>query len=460
MAGSARGEEIPIESLDQCLQWAQSGAKPRDSFKIGTEFERIAVGPDGLPLPYEGVASIRSLLQGLADQFSWTPFLEHGRPIALARDGASVSLEPAGQFELSGAVLATVDEFRQELTSHLRETAAIADPLGIRFAWVGLNPLQTAHQTPQMPKGRYAIMRDWMPRVGHHGLDMMHLTCTVQTNLDYESDADAAELLRAGHLLSPVFLGLFANSPWRHGKDTGMATYRGHLWRDVDPARCDTRKLAFERGTTLADHVAWTLDVPMYFLSGTAADGSVSYQGLDGKTTFRDFWERGIDGRRPTLADWEVHVSTVFPDVRLKKWVEIRQADVVPPAALPALPALCKGLLYDLPARRAAMALLGDGDALIDREALRQAACQHGLAGVSGGLSVRELASACLDLARQGLERLARTSGTDHNAASALDILSEIARGDRPEFWQVTRQRLLAGGASLLSVADPALPPS
>lgn len=457
MAGSARGEETPIESLDQCLQWAQSGAKPRASFKIGTEFERIAVGPDGLPLPYEGTASIRALLQGLADRFGWEPFLEHGRPIALARRGASVSLEPAGQFELSGAVLATIAEFRQELDDHLRETAAIADPLGIRFAWVGLNPLQTALQTPQMPKGRYGIMRNWMPKVGQHGLDMMHLTCTVQTNLDYESDADAAELLRAGHLLSPVFLGLFANSPYRHGKDTGMATYRGHLWRDVDPARCDTRQLAFDRRTTLADHVAWTLDVPMYFLSGTDPDGSVSYQALDGKTTFRDFFERGIDGRRPTMADWEVHVSTVFPDVRLKKWVEIRQADVVPPQALPALAALCKGLLYDLPARRAAMSLLGDGDTSIDREALRQAACQSGLSGQSGGLSVRELATACLDLARQGLARQAAETGTDADAASSLDILSEIAFGHRPEFWQVTRQRLRTGGASLASVADPAL---
>lgn len=457
MAGSARGEEIPIESLDQCLQWAQSGAKPRASFKIGTEFERIAVGPDGLPLPYEGPVSIRALLRGLADRFGWEPFLEHGRPIALARGGASVSLEPAGQFELSGAVLATVEEFRRELQNHLQETAAIADPLGIRFAWVGLNPMQTALETPQMPKGRYGIMRNWMPKVGQHGLDMMHLTCTVQTNLDYESDEDAVELMRAGHLLSPVLLALFANSPWRHGKDTGMATYRGQLWRDVDPARCDTRRLAFERATTLGDHVSWIQDVPMYFLSGTDADGSVSYQGLDRRITFREFFERGIDGRRPTMADWEVHVSTVFPDIRLKKWVEIRQADVVPPEALPALPALCKGLLYDLPARRAAMAVLGDGDASIDREALRQAACRDGLAGLSGGLSVRELAVECLRLARQGLDRLAASSGTDALASSSLDILSEIVDGERPEFWQETRQRLQSGGGRLSAVADSAL---
>ena len=457
MAGSARGEEIPIESLDQCLAWAQSGARPRSAFKIGTEFERIAVGRDGLPLPYEGVASIRSLLQGLADRFGWEPFLENGRPIALARRGASVSLEPAGQFELSGAVLATVEEFRQELQEHLEETAAVADPLGIRFAWVGLNPLQTALQTPQMPKGRYGIMRNWMPTVGQHGLDMMHLTCTVQTNLDYESDEDAVELMRAGHLLSPVLLALFANSPWRHGKDTSMATYRGHLWRDVDPARCDTRRLAFERGTTLADHVAWIQDVPMYFLSGTGTDGSVGYQGIDRQTTFREFFERGIGGRRPTMADWEVHVSTVFPDIRLKKWVEIRQADVVPPEALPALPALCKGLLYDLPARRAAMALLGDGNPAIDREALREAACQHGLSAVAEGWSVRELAQECLRLARQGLDRLAAASDSDHNAGSALDILSEMAHGERPEFWQVTRQRLQSGSGVLADVAQPAI---
>lgn len=456
MAGSARGEETPIHDLDQCLQWARSGAKPREQFKIGTEFERIAVGPDGTALPYEGEVSIRALLQGLADRFGWEPFLEHGKPIALSRNGASVSLEPAGQFELSGAVLATVEEFQEELRQHLREVAEVADPLGIRFAWVGLNPQITAAQAPHMPKGRYNIMRKWMPKVGMHGLDMMHLTCTVQTNLDYSSDEDAAELLRAGHLLSPVLLALFANSPYRHGHDTGLATYRGSLWRDVDPARCDTRRLAFERGTTLADHVQWTLDVPMYFLSGTAQDGSVSYEGMDGKTTFRDFFERGIDGRRPTMADWEVHVSTVFPDVRLKKWVEIRQADVVPPDALPALPALCKGLLYDLEARRAAMAVLGDGDERIDREALRTAACRNGLSGNWGGISLREWSQEILALARQGLERQAASSGVDQKAPAALDILSEIAHGQRPEFWRVTRDRLLKGGALLTSVADPA----
>lgn len=456
MAGSARGEETPIHDLDQCLQWARSGAKPREQFKIGTEFERIAVGPDGLALPYDGEVSIRALLEGLADRFGWEPFLEHGKPIALSRNGASVSLEPAGQFELSGAVLATVEEFQEELRQHLGEVAELANPLGIRFAWVGLNPQITAAQAPHMPKGRYNIMRKWMPKVGMHGLDMMHLTCTVQTNLDYGSDDDAAELLRAGHLLSPVLLALFANSPYRHGHDTGLATYRGSLWRDVDPARCDTRRLAFERGTTLADHVQWTLDVPMYFLSGTAQDGSVSYEGMDGKTTFRDFFERGIDGRRPTMADWEVHVSTVFPDVRLKKWVEIRQADVVPPEALPALPALCKGLLYDLEARRAAMAVLGDGDGRIDREALRTAACRSGLSGTWGGISLREWSQEILALARQGLERQAATTGVDLKAPAALDVLSEIAHGQRSEFWRVTRDRLSKGGALLSSVADPA----
>lgn len=455
MAGSARGEETPIHDLAQCLAWARAGAKPRDQFKIGTEFERIAVGPDGQALPYDGAVSIRALLQGLADRFGWEPFLEHGKPIALSRGGASVSLEPAGQFELSGAVLATVEEFQAELAAHLREVAAVAAPLGVRFAWVGLNPELTAAQAPHMPKGRYNIMRKWMPKVGMHGLDMMHLTCTVQTNLDYDGDADAAELLRAGHLLSPVLLALFANSPYRHGRDTGMATYRGHLWRDVDPARCDTRRLAFERGTTLADHVEWTLDVPMYFLSGTAADGSVAYEGLDGRTTFRDFFERGIDGRRPTMADWEVHVSTVFPDVRLKKWVEIRQADVVPPEALPALPALCKGLLYDLQARREAMALLGDGDARIDREALRAAACRDGLDGRWGDISLRDWAQRLLALARQGLARQAAATGKDLQAAAALDVLGAIAHAERPAFWQVTRERLARGGAVLTSVADP-----
>jgi glutamate--cysteine ligase len=454
MAGSTRGPETPLESLDQCLDWCLSGCKPRDQFRIGTEYERILIGPDGQPLRYEGAVGIRTLLDRFSLRHGWRPFLEAGNPIALDRRGASISLEPAGQFELSGAAVPTIAAMRDELRQHMAELRDVAEDLGIRVVYTGHNPLTPVAHAPQMPKGRYGIMRAWMPRVGRYGLNMMHLTCTVQANLDYGSEAEALEMLRLGNLLSPVLIALFANSPWADGRDTGMASFRGHAWTDVDRQRCDTGRLAFARDIALADYVQWLLDVPMYFLTEARPDGSVGYRGMDGVFTFRDFYDRGFEGKRPTLADWEVHVATTFPDVRIKKWVEIRQADLVPPEALAALPALCKGLLYDETARREALVLLGDGDAAIDRAALRAAACQSALDGQASGLNLRELSAAVLATARQGLDRLAQTSGEDGDAASALDVLDAIVAGARPHFWQVQRD-ILAQGGGLAALAHP-----
>ncbi len=446
MAGSTRGEETPIHDLSQCVEWCRSGARPRTAFKIGTEFERLAIGRDGKPLPYHGEASIRTLLDRLADRHGWHRVLEQGQPIALERDGASVSLEPAGQFELSGAVLPTIAAFRDELTQHLAEVEDVSRDLGVQFVYAGHNPLTQLADAPHMPKGRYGIMRAWMPRVGHWGLNMMHLTCTVQANLDYSSENECMEMMRAGHLLTPVLVALFANSPFHAGKDTGYASFRGHLWSDVDNQRCDVRKFAFDPHATLQQYVDWLLDVPMYFVQEPGDDGALRYRGLDGVFSFRHFYDRGLDGRRPTLADWEVHVSTVFPDIRIKKWIEVRQADVVPPSALPALPALCKGLLYDTVARREVMELLGDGDTRIDRDALREVACKDALVGASAGMHVGELSKETLAIARRGLERLALATGDDADAGQSLDILDAIAHGDRPAFWQEQKRLLAAGG--------------
>ncbi len=445
MAGSTRGEETPIHDLSQCLEWCRSGARPRQAFKIGTEFERIAIDAQGRPLPYHGEVSIRTLLDRLADRHGWNRVLEAGQPIALERSGASVSLEPAGQFELSGAVLPTIDAFRDELAQHLVEVDDVARDLGIQFVYAGHNPITPLDQVPHMPKGRYGIMRAWMPRVGRWGLNMMHLTCTVQANLDYSSEAECMEMMRAGHLLTPVLIALFANSPYHAGKDTGYASFRGHLWSDVDPQRCDVRAFAFDPHATLQRYVDWLLDIPMYFVQEPGPDGALRYRGLDGVFTFRYFFQRGLDGRRPTMADWEVHVSTVFPDIRIKKWIEVRQADVVPELALPALPALCKGLLYDAAARREVMELLGDGDVRIDRDALREAACKDALTGVSGGLHVGELCKEALAIAHRGLDRLHRATGEDAQAGRSLDVLDAIVHGDQPAFWQVQRQRLQSG---------------
>jgi glutamate--cysteine ligase len=431
----------PLESLQECVTWVLSGCKPRAEFKLGTEFERLAVGPDGQPLPYDGEnASIRKLFDRLIARHGWRPYLEAGRPIALLRDKASISLEPAGQFELSGAPLSTLAETQAELDQHMAEFRDVAADLGVRLAWVGCNPLQTVAEAPKMPKGRYGVMRDWMPTVGTLGLHMMHLTCTVQANVDFSDADEAAEMLRLGHLLSPVFIALFANSPWIDGRDTGYASFRAHIWTDVDRARCDVSRFCFSKSAGVDDYVQWALDVPMYFLDVAHPDGSHGYQRLPERTTFRQFFERGVDGRRPTLADWELHASTLFPDMRLKRYVEVRQADVVPPHVLMALPALVKGLFYDLDARKAALDLLRDGDQRLDRAALRELACRQALDGRAQGVDLRAWSREALVLAAQGLARLGEPS-------VALAPLQAMAAGDVEPLYVRIRRVLGAGGA-------------
>jgi glutamate--cysteine ligase len=433
-----------VTSVEDCVEWVLSGCKPASSFKIGTEFERFALGPDGLTLPYEGHASIRTILERMAERFGWTRYMEGGRPIALTRGMASISLEPAGQFELSGAPMATIADMRAELDAHLAELQAVTADLGVTLAHIGFNPINTVDDCQKMPKSRYGIMRRIMPMVGSLGLEMMHLTCTVQTNMDFSSEAEAMEMMRLGHLLSPVIIALFANSPIRHGQDSGYATFRAHLWTDVDNARCDVSQFVFNPQATVRDYVEWCWDVPMYFLDVAHEDGSHGHQELfDAPMTFRQFFLHGFNGRKPTLADWELHASTMFPDVRLKKYLELRQADVVPVEALPALPALTKGLFYDDDARRKCLKLLRDGDMTVDRKALRALACKDALDGVAGEWHLRELSAAILQIARESLAKQAAASGTDLNAAESLDILDAIVAGTRPQFWQTVRDRWL-----------------
>ena len=440
----------PLASLRACTDWVVSGCKPRSAFRIGTEYERFAIDAGGTMLPYDGAVSIHTLFERLQAR-GWRPYLEAGRPIALFRDGASISLEPAGQFELSGAPQPSITAMRDEMVAHLAEMKAVAHDLGVALVHAGLHPYETVDGVPKMPKGRYGVMRQWMPTVGTLGLDMMHLTCTVQANLDFETPEEAIELVRLGFLLGPVLIALFANSSRRHGSETGYATFRAHLWTDVDRARCDASRFAYDPAATVQDYVDWALDVPVYFLDVPNPDGSHGYRAMDGKTTFRDFFTHGVDGRRPTLADWELHASTLFPDIRLKRYVEVRQADCVPPEALPALPALCKGLFYDVTARRDALALLRDGDHSLDRAALRELACRSALDGQLGDVDLRQWAGAALALARQGLARLEAEMGPDPAAALALDVLDAIVAGERLPFWRATNLAL-DGRPSLASL--------
>ncbi len=443
----------PMESLNECVDWVLSGRRQADQFKIGTEYERLAIGPDGKRLQYEGVAGIRTMLERLAERHGWHPYLEAGRPIALTRGLASISLEPAGQFELSGAPFATVAEMRAEMEQNLAEIRDVSEDLGITLGHVGIDPLTPLADVPYMPKGRYKIMRDIMPRVGAFGLHMMHQTCTVQTNLDFSSAAECAEMLRLGHLLSPVLIALFANSPILEGKETGFATFRAQLWTNVDKSRCDVSHFAFRQDAGIEDYVQWALDVPLYFMDLVQPDGSHAFEAVGKPTSFRTFFERGIEGRRPTLDDWELHISTLFPDVRLKRYIELRQADIVPPEALPALPALTKGLFYDLEARRKTLALLRDGDAKVNRAALRELACKDALNGRGQGFDLRELSAQVLELATQALQRQALASGLDRDAALELDPLRAIVAGEAPPYYERVRSGL-AKNRGLLALSD------
>lgn len=448
------GPTREVQGIQDCVDWVLEGCKPPEQFKIGTEFERFALDRAGQPLQYEGAVGIRTLLERLATQFRWKPYLEAGKPIALTRDNASISLEPAGQFELSGATWSTVAEMRAELDQHLAELREVMDPLGVRLAHVGYNPLSTVQDAPKMPKGRYGIMRRIMPMVGSHGLDMMHLTCTVQTNMDFSTAEECMEMMRLGHLLSPVLIALFANSPIVRGVDSGYRTFRAHLWTDVDNSRCDVRRFAFDPHATIRDYVEWVWDVPLYFLDVQNPDGTHGHQELfDRPLTFRQFFEQGLGDRRPTLADWELHASTVFPDMRLKKYLEIRQADVVPPHALPALPALTKGLFYSADARRQCLNLLRDGDGFVDRPALRELACKDALDGIRGSWNLREVSAEVLRIARESLDAQAQRTGVDAQASESLDVLDAIVAGEEKPFWQIVQEKWRAK-PELLSLVD------
>jgi glutamate--cysteine ligase len=440
-----------ITTLSQCAAWALSGGKERSAFRIGTEYERVCVGPDGAALQYDGDVSIRALLDGMVDRGGWQPKQEAGRTIALLRDGASITLEPAGQFELSGAPLRNVAEMTAEMNAHIAELDAVATPLGIRFAYVGINPLDTPQTAPKMPKGRYDHMRRWMPRVGTLGLDMMHLTCTVQANIDFLDEADAMRCLRLGYLTTPVLIALFANSPWHRGTDTGMASFRAHIWTDVDPQRCDPGGWVFEADATVADYVRWAAGVPMYFLEVPRADGSLELLTLPAGFSFADFIAQGFAGHVATLEYWETHVGTLFPDVRLKKHIEIRAADCVAPRLLPALPGIVEGLFYDPQASTEAFDLLRDGDSSVDRMQLRAQACASGLSGAASGLQLRSLAVELVGIAKRGLGRLIAAGYEEESARDCLDELESIARGDDPPLHTVAAKHL-SRSASLTSL--------
>ncbi|TCP44506.1 glutamate--cysteine ligase [Rhodovulum marinum] len=395
----------PIESRDQLAEYLAAGCKPKDDWRIGTEHEKFGYCKDTLnPIPYDGPRSVKAVLEGLRDRFGWTPVLEAGNIIGLEKDGANVSLEPGGQLELSGAPLETIHQTCDEVNEHLREVRSVADEIGVGFIGLGAAPIWTHDQMPMMPKGRYRLMTDYMDRVGTMGKTMMYRTCTVQVNLDFASEPDMVQKLRVALALQPVATALFANSPFLEGKPNGHKSWRSRVWRDLDPARTGMLPFVFEDGFGFERWVDYALDVPMYFVY---RDGK--YIDALGQS-FRDFMAGklpALPGETPTLSDWADHLTTIFPEARIKKFIEMRGADGGPWRRLCALPALWVGLTYDQSALDAAWDLVKDWDAET-REAWRVAASVDGLQAVVNGRSMLSLAAEVVLIARSGLKARAR----------------------------------------------------
>ncbi len=415
-----------ITGKDQLIAFHAAGARAKDHWRIGTEHEKFVFRLDDLsPPPFDGPQGIEALLKGMT-RFGWQPVEEDGRVIALLREGASVTLEPAGQFELSGAQLENIHQTCKETNQHLAEVKQVGDELGLGFLGMGFQPKWARADMPWMPKGRYKIMREYMPKVGTLGLDMMTRTCTVQTNLDFSDEADMVKKFRVSLALQPVATALFADSPFTEGKPNGYLSYRSHIWTDTDPDRTGMLDFVFEDGFGFERYVDYLLDVPMYFAYRDKR--YIDCAGL----SFRDFLAgklAPLPGELPTLADWSDHMTTAFPEVRLKKYLEMRGADGGPWRRLCALPALWVGLLYDSEALDAAWDLVKDFS-LAERHALRDGVPKHGLKLPFRGGSVRDLAIEALKIAAQGLKNRRRLNRHGDDEALFLHPLMEIALAD------------------------------
>jgi glutamate--cysteine ligase len=422
----AQGE--PITDHRQLIEYLEAGCKPKADWRIGTEHEKFGYTQDDLrPLPYDGERSVRALLEGLAARFGWQPILENGRPIALKRGRANITLEPGGQFELSGAPVKTLHETCCEVHEHLDQVRTVAAPLGIGMLGMGFQPKWRREDIPWMPKGRYRIMRDYMPKKGRLGLDMMLRTCTIQVNLDFASEADMVKKFRVGLALQPVATALFANSPFTEGQPNGFLSYRSHIWTDTDPDRSGILPFVFEPGMGFERYALHALDVPMYFVY---RDGK--YIDASGQS-FRDFLKGrlpALPGEIPTLTDWNDHLTTLFPEVRLKRFLEMRGADGGPWRNLCALPALWVGVLYHDEPLDEAYDWIRDWT-IEEHARLRAEVPKHGLHTPFRGGTAQDLAKRMLALADTGLRRRAEEDWAGQDERQFLTALTGIAETGR-----------------------------
>lgn len=420
MSTNKPGYSPPIEVEGDLTAYLQAGEKPREAWKIGTEHEKFCFTTADLkPLPYAGEASISTLFQGLIAQ-GWQPLEDQGNIIALEdAKGATISLEPGGQFELSGAPLTTLHQTCDEVHRHLAQVKTVAEAHGIGMLGLGFTPMAQMADMPMMPKGRYALMKGYMPTVGTRGHDMMFRTCTIQVNLDFESEQDMAQKMRLGQVLQPFATALFANSPLREGQVTGRVSERAYTWLDVDEARAGLLRQAIEGRLSYGAYVDYALDVPMYFV---LRDG-VGFIDARGQS-FRDFLNGklpALPGERPTVKDWENHLSTLFPEARLKRFIEMRGADGGPWQHICGLPAFWVGLLYDKAAQAAALDLTHDWS-FAQLAELRQIVPTQGMQALFRGQTVQSWLKEILAIAQMGLKNRAR-SGTQ--SADELEYLQD-----------------------------------
>jgi len=417
----------PITSKDDLISSLSDGCKPKDQWRIGTEHEKFGFDLKTLaPLPYEGKPGVRAMLEGL-QRFGWQPINEGPNIIGLKQGGAAISLEPGGQLELSGAPLRSLHETCAETNEHLEQVKTIATEIGVGYLGLGFHPSARIEDVPVMPKGRYGIMKRYMPRVGGLGLEMMFRTCTIQVNLDFSSEADMVKKFRVGLALQPIATAMFAASPLREGKPNGFLSYRSHIWTDVDNDRSGMLPWVFEDGMSFERYVDYALDVPMYFVY---RDGK--YHDVAGKS-FRDFIARklpGLEHIEPTMADWADHLTTIFPEVRLKKFLEMRGADGGLWRRICALPALWVGIYYDQSSLDAAWDMVKDWTAE-ERSAMREAVPKLGLKTPFRNTTVQALARHMLTISKAGLRLRGQTDSIGGTEEGFIEPLFQIVDSGR-----------------------------
>jgi glutamate--cysteine ligase len=421
-------QAVPIESVEQLVVQLQRAGKPRQQWRIGTEYEKVVVDrATGTAAHFSGQRGVEALLRGLADRYGWEPKEEDGRTVALARAGASITLEPGAQLELSGVQCPTIHRADEELRTHVREVVSVGRELGLACLGLGIQPVSRVEEIEWVPKQRYRIMGPYMTRVGTLGQRMMKQTATVQANIDYADERDAMRKFAVGMGIAPLVNAMFANSPVSDGGLNGYMSFRGHIWTDTDDARCGLLPFAFREEASFADYVEWALDVPLYFILRHGR-----YRTEVTGLPFRRFLTEGAAGERATLDDWNLHLTTLFPEVRLKGYIELRSADSQPPECLLALPALVKGVFYTEDCLQAAWDLVKRWS-FEERLALYADVHRQALQARLRGISVLELARELYAIAEEGLRRQRALDDAGADERRYLERLGEqLALGRSP----------------------------